>query len=232
MAASLHTTQPMSPLTLTPGYGGASISGHRSGEKNSPDAASETTRPSTPSSTSPAADPSSPSPGGAPQGNFIDTLSLSREAEAIRQLQQRDREVRTHEAAHAAVGGRYAGHPTYQFQRGPDGQQYAIGGEVAIDVSKVPGDPEATLQKAEQIRAAALAPAQPSAADMKIAQRAQMMATEARMELAQQQAEALVSASDDTPQADDSSDSESATATSADAGQTEGSRRTAFAVYA
>lgn len=120
-----------------------------------------------------------------PDGRKRDTFELSKEAEEIRQLQTRDQEVRTHEAAHAAAGGSYAGSPSFTYERGPDGRSYAVGGEVSIDVSPIPGDPEATLQKAQQVRAAALAPSEPSAQDMKVAQRAQAMAADARMEIAE-----------------------------------------------
>ena len=121
-----------------------------------------------------------------------DAFDLSREAQEIRELQLRDREVKAHEAAHAAAGGAYAGSPSYTFKRGPDGKTYATGGEVSIDVSPVAGDPEATLQKAQQIQAAALAPAEPSAQDMKVAQRAQAMAADARMQIADEMAENLI----------------------------------------
>ncbi len=113
-------------------------------------------------------------------------LELSQEAQEIRELQLRDREVRAHEAAHAAAGGAYAGSPTYTFEHGPDGHSYAVGGSVSIDTSPIKGDPQATLQKMEQVRAAALAPAQPSAQDMKIAQKAQALAAKARVEMVQQ----------------------------------------------
>jgi hypothetical protein len=119
--------------------------------------------------------------------SVADELELSREALEIRELQMRDREVRAHEAAHAAAGGAYAGAPAYDFERGPDGRTYAVGGSVSIDISPIPGDPQATQQKAQQIRAAALAPAQPSAQDMKVAQQAQAMAAQARSEIAQEQ---------------------------------------------
>ena len=131
-----------------------------------------------------------------PSGRQKDSVELSREAEEIRQMQRRDSEVRTHEAAHAAAGGAYAGAPTYTTTRGPDGKTYATGGEVSIDISAIKGDPEATLQKAEQVRSAALAPAQPSSQDMKVAQKAQSMAAKARAELAQEASEQLTDSSD------------------------------------
>lgn len=121
-----------------------------------------------------------------PSGRQKDSVELSREAEEIRKMQKRDSEVRAHEAAHAAAGGAYAGAPTYTTKRGSDGKTYATGGEVSIDISAIKGDPKATLQKAEQVRSAALAPAQPSSQDMKVAQKAQSMAAKARAELAQQ----------------------------------------------
>lgn len=106
------------------------------------------------------------------------------ERKVVRELQQRDQEVRRHEAAHAAAGGQYAGAPTYTYQRGPDGKQYAVGGSVSIDTSPVKGDPEATLQKARQIRAAALAPAEPSAQDRSVAASAAALERQAQAEIA------------------------------------------------
>ena len=45
------------------------------------------------------------------------------------------------------------------------------------------GDPEATLQKALQLKRAALAPAQPSQQDRRVAANAQQLAIEARADL-------------------------------------------------
>ncbi|WP_428033181.1 putative metalloprotease CJM1_0395 family protein [Amphritea sp.] len=108
------------------------------------------------------------------------------EQQLLRELSARDREVRQHELSHAAAGGQYAGAPTFEYQRGPDGRLYAVGGEVSIDTSPVPNDPEATLEKAEVILRAALAVADPSPQDRAIAARAAAMAAEARAELGQQ----------------------------------------------
>ncbi|SDL26158.1 SprA-related family protein [Geoalkalibacter ferrihydriticus] len=112
-----------------------------------------------------------------------DRVTLSAEAEAIRALQVRDRQVRAHEAAHAAIGGAHAGHPTYTLEQGPDGSTYAVAGEVSIDTSRIPGDPQATLEKAEIVRRAALAPLDPSPADRAIAAKATQMAGQARRDL-------------------------------------------------
>ena len=76
---------------------------------------------------------------------------------------------------------------SFTYQRGPDGVQYAVGGEVGIDTSPVAGDPEATLAKAQRIRAAALAPAEPSAQDLRVAAQAAQLAVQARAEIGQQQ---------------------------------------------
>ena len=113
-----------------------------------------------------------------------DSLELSPEAEEqLRKLQQRDAEVRAHEAAHLAAAGQYAaGGPQFEYQQGPDGKQYAIGGHVEIDVSPVPGDPEETERKAQQIHRAAMAPGAPSGQDSKVAASAAQMATEAKVE--------------------------------------------------
>lgn len=106
------------------------------------------------------------------------------ELRLLRDLAARDREVRLHEMAHQAVGGQHTGAVTYTFQRGPDGVMYAVGGEVSIDTSPVPGDPKATLEKAQIIERAAMAPANPSPQDLRVAAAARAMAVEAKAEIA------------------------------------------------
>ncbi|MER2517673.1 MULTISPECIES: putative metalloprotease CJM1_0395 family protein [Candidatus Accumulibacter] len=104
----------------------------------------------------------------------------------IDQLSATDRQVRTHELAHMAAGAGLAGGATFTYQVGPDNQRYAVAGEVSIDTSPG-GDPEETIAKAQQIRAAALAPADPSSQDQKVAAMATQMASVARLELAAQE---------------------------------------------
>lgn len=111
-------------------------------------------------------------------------LQLEQELQQIKELKARDTEVRTHEQAHAAVGGKYAGSPSYEYQRGPDGTNYAVGGEVPIDVGVINGDPQATIDKMQTVRAAALAPAEPSGADRAIAADATQKIAAAQAELA------------------------------------------------
>lgn len=131
----------------------------------------------------------------------------------VRELKARDQEVKTHEQAHAAVGGRYAGAPSYSYELGPDGKQYAVGGEVSIDISPVAGDPQATVQKMQQVRAAALAPAEPSSADRRIASEAAQRQIQAQAELVQQTAAPAqtkpVDAKSVDTEATDTADSES-----------------------
>ena len=111
-------------------------------------------------------------------------LQLEQELQQIKELKARDTEVRMHEQAHAAVGGQYAGSPSYEYQRGPDGTNYAVGGEVPIDVGVINGDPQATIEKMQTVRAAALAPAEPSGADRAIAADATQKIAAAQAELA------------------------------------------------
>ena len=97
----------------------------------------------------------------------------------INQLKKRDNEVRTHEQAHLAAAGQYAtGGPSYSYQTGADGRQYAVGGSVPIDTGAEP-TPEATIMKMRTVKRAALAPADPSAADRQIAAQAAMQEMQA-----------------------------------------------------
>ncbi|MBD3767883.1 MAG: hypothetical protein IE928_08030 [Gammaproteobacteria bacterium] len=119
-------------------------------------------------------------------------------AKVIAQLESRDREVRMHEQAHAAVGGQYVtSGPSYTYQTGPDGKRYAVGGNVGIDVSPIPNDPQATLAKARQVIQAAMAPAEPSSQDYAVAQSAQAMMQQAQQELATQQQASMTGETDD-----------------------------------
>lgn len=108
----------------------------------------------------------------------------------VAKLKARDVEVKAHEQAHiAAAAGISTSAPTYEYQTGPDGKEYAIGGEVSV--SFVAGkDPAQNMAHAEAMKAAALAPAQPSSQDIAVAADAEKIIAEARQELAQQQTEA------------------------------------------
>jgi len=106
----------------------------------------------------------------------------------VQQLKARDREVRAHEAAHATAGSGYTSSPNFEYARGPDGVQYAVGGHVSIDTSAVPDEPEATIAKMEVVRRAALAPARPSGQDRSVAAAAEQSLRAAQAELQEQRA--------------------------------------------
>jgi hypothetical protein len=104
------------------------------------------------------------------------------EQQQVQKLRQIDRKVREHEAAHKAAGAGLTGGAHFEYVRGPDGRQYAVAGEVSIDVSPAQ-TPEQTIAKAKRIQAAALAPADPSSQDRAVAAQAAQMAAKARTEL-------------------------------------------------
>jgi hypothetical protein len=111
-----------------------------------------------------------------------DQLTAEQEAE-VTDLRHRDAEVRAHEAAHAAAAGALGGGASFEYQTGPDGRNYAVGGEVPVEMA-VGHTPEETIRNAAQLRAAALAPAQPSAQDRAVAAEASAMEAAARAEIA------------------------------------------------
>lgn len=109
----------------------------------------------------------------------------AREQQEVRELKRSDAEVKRHEQAHLSAAGSYArGGAQFEYRTGPDGKRYAVSGEVRLDTSKVPNDPDATLRKAETIKRAALAPADPSQQDRRVAAEASQMEAEAREEIA------------------------------------------------
>lgn len=115
------------------------------------------------------------------------TQPSAEESQQIAELKSRDQEVRTHEMAHMMVGGNLVRKgASYQYQTGPDGQRYAVGGEVSIDSGAVSGDPSATIRKMEQVKRAAMAPANPSSQDRAVASAAAETEAAARQQLMQQ----------------------------------------------
>ena len=102
------------------------------------------------------------------------------ELRMVESLKARDEEVRVHEQAHIAAGGPYVrGAAAYAYRQGPDGKRYAVGGEVSIDVSPE-RDPARTIEKMKTVRAAAMAPADPSPQDRRVAAQAAQAEMEAR----------------------------------------------------
>jgi hypothetical protein len=113
-----------------------------------------------------------------------DKVQKAQLQQEIQTLKDRDQEVKVHEQAHlSAAGGITISGPHFTYTTGPDGQRYATGGDVSIDTSEVPDDPQATLRKAETIRRAAMAPAQPSGQDYSVASKAAAMASKAAIQL-------------------------------------------------
>ncbi|ECR2111336.1 TPA: hypothetical protein R9B56_000854 [Campylobacter jejuni] len=116
------------------------------------------------------------------QTQMVNGVELSqKEVAQVRELQSIDRNVKAHEAAHQAAGGGLAGAASFTYTRGPDNQMYATAGEVPISMQKG-NTPEETIANARQIAAAAMAPADPSPQDYKVAANAAKMEFEARAE--------------------------------------------------
>jgi hypothetical protein len=109
------------------------------------------------------------------------------EQKELESLKRRDQQVRQHEQAHATAGGQHVrGGVKLSYSTGPDGRRYATNGEVNIDIGRE-SDPRATISKMRQVRSAALAPADPSAADRAAAATAANREQEARAQLAAEQ---------------------------------------------
>ncbi|MBU0682164.1 MAG: hypothetical protein KKD73_12160 [Proteobacteria bacterium] len=117
-----------------------------------------------------------------PKGVDGEVLTPEEQARVV-ELKKIDQDVRAHEQAHmAAAGGLVRQGVSLSYEKGPDGRRYAVGGEVSIDTSKE-ADPSATIAKMRTVRAAALAPAEPSAQDRRVAAAATVKMTNAMSEL-------------------------------------------------
>lgn len=118
------------------------------------------------------------------RANGVDGEPLDQEEVAqLLELKKADAAVRAHEQAHlAAAGGLAKGGASFVYQKGPDGREYAVGGEVQIDTSRG-ATPEETIARMTRVRAAALAPANPSSQDRKVARSASAAMSEARLDL-------------------------------------------------
>jgi hypothetical protein len=127
---------------------------------------------------------------GGPEKKSVSGEILSKEDQAeVSKLESRDREVRTHEQAHVSAGGQHIkGGIKYDYQKGPDGRSYAVGGHVNIDVSEE-SSPEATIGKMRQVKRAALAPAEPSSADRAVAAEASKKEQKARQKMSKDRQE-------------------------------------------
>jgi hypothetical protein len=92
-----------------------------------------------------------------------------------------------HENLHASVGGAFAGSPEYDYEVKPDGKAYIVSGRVMIDTSFDEAKPEDMVKKFDIVERAALAPSDPSAADLAIAGEARSKASKASGLLSEKQ---------------------------------------------
>ncbi len=137
------------------------------------------------------------------------------EQQVVRELKARDSQVRAHEQAHiSAAAGLSVSGPTYTFQRGPDGRNYAVGGEVRIDTSEE-DSPRETADKAQRIQAAALAPADPSPQDRAVAAAAAQMEQRALAQISAERRAQAASTRADAGQAQNDGDASEPTAPAA-----------------
>ena len=112
------------------------------------------------------------------QSDYIEESTLSKNydeqdfARVLEKFKQSDSDIRTHEQIHASIG-----HTTtpisYNYQQGPDGKMYAVGGHVRLDTS-IPDDPKAAAFKLDQIQRASSGPAELSSADVGISTQANL----------------------------------------------------------
>lgn len=109
------------------------------------------------------------------------------EQRQVAELQRIDTAVRAHEQAHINAGRNLVtSGPNYQYTYGPDGKAYAVAGEVGIDTSRE-REPEANIDKGQQIQRAALAPLDPSAQDYSVAATGRQLEQQGRSDLREQQ---------------------------------------------
>lgn len=140
-----------------------------------------------------------------PNGEKLDPS----EQQYVRELAAIDASVRAHEAAHIGAGaGVVSGGATFGYTRGPDGKMYATSGEVPISM-KEGRTPEETIQNARQIVSAAMAPADPSPQDYKVAANAAQMEAQARSEQAAERTEEIKQQTEGSSNAQDSKELES-----------------------
>jgi len=112
------------------------------------------------------------------------------EQKEVAKLEKIDKQIHDHEQAHMMAGGNLVRKgASYEYTTGPDGQRYAVAGEVSIDTSAVRDNPSATISKMQQVERAALAPANPSSQDRAVAASASQKEAQARQELRKQSSE-------------------------------------------
>ena len=107
----------------------------------------------------------------------------SNKQKTIDELKSRDKEVRTHEAAHTANPELIKiGSAQFDYTIGPDGKAYATGGKVTLSTGNS-RTPEEALSKAEALKKASMAPGDPSPQDLQALNSAVAMEFEARNQI-------------------------------------------------
>lgn len=108
--------------------------------------------------------------------DFYDAVSKNYDPQdfqrVLEKFKTKDAQIKAHEQAHAANAPTVGG-ISYNYQQGPDGKMYAVGGSVRLDVS-IPQDPKSAELKLEQLKKSALSPSNPSGADLSIASQANL----------------------------------------------------------
>ncbi len=110
-------------------------------------------------------------------------LHQAAEEEKVRDLEERDRQVRQREEAHARAAGNLAkGGPRYTYEIGPDGKRYAVEGHTEIQV-KSGNTPEERLRNARRAQQAARAGGGMTPQSARVANEAKREAEKAREEI-------------------------------------------------
>lgn len=101
----------------------------------------------------------------------------------VNELRQRDALVRRYVSSRqGTISGSSVG-PDYEFTRGPDGRTYAVKANVSINVSEVPGDPQATIRNARSASRLAMSPPMLSSEDNGVIFEAKELEAKARIEI-------------------------------------------------
>jgi hypothetical protein len=78
-------------------------------------------------------------------GQKPETSNSSKDSPEVEELKRRDRELRQNAIVHGT---------SFVYLTGPDGHIYIAGRKVSLDASEVPNNPQATIDKALEIRRA------------------------------------------------------------------------------
>jgi hypothetical protein len=120
----------------------------------------------------------------------LSSLSDQERAE-VEALRKREREVRRSESAKLQQAKSLARGPVYSYEVGPDGNVYAVDGEVIFDMKEVPGDPQRTAEKMSETRLALMAVPNPGPEERRLASEAARKEAVARAEIRSEEIKAL-----------------------------------------